>query len=415
VDYDYPTPLPGIKFLTRKRIKETVRTLKPFKAPGPDGIPNIILIKSIDVLIDHLYYIYRAVFDLNIYHDLWLTSSTLVLHKPGKPAYNVAKAYRPIGLLDTIGKLLSTMVATDLSHLAEKHALLPPGQFGGHPSRNTTDALHLLTHSVKDAWQAGNTAVALFLDIQGAFPNTVKDRLIHNLKARRVPSCYICLITNMLTNQKTRLHFDDIVSDPIPIDNGTTQGCPLSMGLYAFYNAPLIEVAMSRTEIALGFVDDSTFLVTSKTLDDTHKMIKDMMERQDGGFAWSTSHNSPFEPSKLALMNFPCSIADLPSADLSLDRLNPDSTISPLTVNTVDSYKYLGVIVDPKLRWTKHHQKVTARATWWSLQVARLSRASGGMPPGRLRQLYTTVAVPAFTYAADIWYTGIHPSPSGIK
>jgi hypothetical protein len=139
------------------------------------------------------------------------------------------------------------------------------------------------------------------------------------------------------------------------------------------------------------------------------------MERQDGGFVWSTSHNSPFEPSKLALMNFPRSTADLPPADLSLNRLNLDGTISALSVNTVDSYKHLGVIVDPKLRWTKHHQKVTARATWWSLQVARLSRISGGMLPGRVRQLYTTVAIPAFTYAADIWFTGIHSSPSGLK
>ena len=85
-----------------------------------------------------------------------------------------------------------------------------------------------------------------------------------------------------------------------------------------------------------------------------------MMERQDGGFAWSTSHNSPFEPSKLALMNFPRSIADLPPADLSLNRLNPDDTISPLTIKSVDLYKLLGVILNPKLRWTKHHQKVTA-------------------------------------------------------
>jgi len=55
----------------------------------------------------------------------------LILCKPGKPAYDMAKAYCPIGLLDTIGKLLSTLVATELSYLAEKHTMLPPGQFGG--------------------------------------------------------------------------------------------------------------------------------------------------------------------------------------------------------------------------------------------------------------------------------------------
>ena len=37
------------------------------------------------------------------------------------------------------------------------------------------------------------------------------------------------------------------------------------------------------------------------------------------------------------------------------------------------------------------------------------------MPPKCIRQLYNTVAIPAFTYAADIWFTGIHNAPSGLK
>jgi hypothetical protein len=414
-DTIYPTPLSGLKFFTRRRIRETAARLKPFKAPGPDGIPNVIIMKSMDTLIDHLFYIFRAALELNVYHEQWLLSSTLVLRKPGKPAYDVAKAYRPIGLLNTIGKLLSTLVAADLSYLAEKHSLLPTNQFGGRPGRSTGDAIYLLTHKIKDAWHVGKVAVALFLDVQGAFPNTVKDRLIHNMKTLRVPSCYIRLTKNMLSNRKTQLIFDDFTSDPTDINNGTTQGCPLSMLFYSFYNAPLIKVAKNKGETSIGFVDDTMFLVVADSLQDAHNMIKDMMERPGGGFEWSTTHNSPFELSKLALMNFPRSISDIAPADLILSRLNPDNSVTTQTVNTVDSYKYLGVVIDPKLRWSTHHQRVIANATWWTLQVSRLSRTSGGMPPKRIRQLYNTVAIPAFTYAADIWFTGIHNSPTGLK
>ena len=199
-----------------------------------------------DTLINHLFYIFQAALELNVYHDQWLLSSTLVLCKPSKPTYNIAKAYRPIGLLNTIGKLLSTLITADLSYLVEKHSLLPTGQFGSCPGHNTANAIHLLTHTIKYAWRAGKVAVALFLDVQGAFPNTMKDRLIHNMKTLRVPSHYISLIDNMLTNRQTRLMFDDFTSDPIDINNGTTQGCPLSMLLYSFYNAPLIKVAKDR-------------------------------------------------------------------------------------------------------------------------------------------------------------------------
>ena len=74
---------------------------------------------------------YRAALEFFFYHDYWLISLTLVLHKPGKPAYNVVKAYCPIGLLNTISKLLSILIVADISHLVETHNVLPPGQFGG--------------------------------------------------------------------------------------------------------------------------------------------------------------------------------------------------------------------------------------------------------------------------------------------
>jgi hypothetical protein len=48
-------------------------------------------------------------------------------------------------------------------------------------------------------------AVALFLNVQGAFPNTVKDQLLHNMKKRHVPNCFINLIALKLTGRTTRL------------------------------------------------------------------------------------------------------------------------------------------------------------------------------------------------------------------
>src|SRR5204862_229536 len=104
-----------------------------------------------------------------------------------------------------------------------------------------------------------------------------------------------------------------------------------------------------------------------------------------------------------------------PPPTLTITRRNADGTTTSQDIDNVKTYKYLGVIFDPKLRWTAHTGKVVAKATWWSFQVARLSRASGGMSPRMVRQLFNTVAVPAFTYAADVWYTGIHKPTSGSK
>ena len=138
--------------------------LSTYKALRLDKIPNIVWMKCVEVLIDHLFYIFRVVFELTVCHPRWLESITLVLRKIGKTSYNVAKSYRPIGLIDTIPKVLSTLCSKHISFLVEKHNLLPSSQFGGQPSRNTTDAMLLMVHKIKDTWRWGKVAAALFLE-----------------------------------------------------------------------------------------------------------------------------------------------------------------------------------------------------------------------------------------------------------
>jgi len=153
-------------------LRQVFSMLSPYKAPGQDQIPNVVLMKCIEALIDHLFFIYRAVFELRVYHPAWLKSLTVVLRKIGKTNYDVAKSYCPVGLIDTIPKGLSTLVCKHISHLMEKNNLFPAEQFGGRPGRNTTDAMLLVVDRIKNAWRAGKVTAALFLDIQGAFPNT---------------------------------------------------------------------------------------------------------------------------------------------------------------------------------------------------------------------------------------------------
>ena len=141
--------------------------------------------------------------------------------------------------------------------------------------------------------------------MQGAFPNTIKDQLIHSMRMCQVPKCFTDLAALMLTDRTTHLKFDDFISNPIPLKNGTTQGNPSSMLFYSFYNVPLIKTAKSDDELSLGFVDNSMMLATGDSHDICHVKLQDMMENSGGGFDWSFMHNSPFKLSKTALMNFP--------------------------------------------------------------------------------------------------------------
>ena len=77
------------------------------------------------------------------------------------------------------------------------------------------------------------------------------------------------------------------------------------MLLYAFYNAELTKITHGKNELAVGFVDDCAFVAIADTLDDSHRILKDMMECPNGALNWSLGHNSKVKISKLAIMDFP--------------------------------------------------------------------------------------------------------------
>ena len=146
--------------------------------------------------------------------------------------------------------------------------------------------------------------MVLFLDIEGAFPNTNPDKLIHNLRKRGIPTKYVKFIHSMLGNRITTLKFDGFVLDQIPIDNGIGQGDPLSMVLYQYYNADLLDIPKHDGEDAEAYVNDTIMMATDTDFNGAHCKLKDMMCRADGVESWSKTHSSLLEYSKLTLINF---------------------------------------------------------------------------------------------------------------
>jgi ribonuclease HI len=403
-NYQYPEPLPDPEPITKEQVIRQIKRLSPYKAHGPDGIPNVVLQRCIEIIEDRLLTIYQAIAQRNLYFDPWREFTTVVLRKPSKPSYDNPKAYRPVVLLPTLAKVLTAIMADTMSRLVEKHNILPNTHFGGRPGRTTTDAIHYLTCKIKTAWKAGHVASILFLDIEGAFPNAVTDRLIHNLKKRRIPSKCIEFIKQILTNRRTRVHFDDYISEIIWITNGIGQGDPLSMLLYILYNADLLEITGDdEGEDAIGYVDDIAIIATGRDFVETTKKINDMMIKAEGGIEWSTAHNSRFEASKSAIMHATRRVSRNEGNNTTIEK--PVMRLAGHVIREVDTYKYLGIIIDNKLLWNEQEQRTIANATKWLLQYRRLTKPSTGVSARLMRRLYITVAIPKITYGIDTWYT----------
>jgi hypothetical protein len=108
----------------------------------------------------------------------------------------------------------------------------------------------------------------------------------------------------MLSGRSTTHKYNSHSSDPIEVDNGIGQGNPLSMVLYQFYNADLLDIPEGKNETALAYVDDTILVASMENFSKAHEMLADMMCREGGVLDWSKTHNSPLEYTKLALIDF---------------------------------------------------------------------------------------------------------------
>ncbi|KAF5335307.1 hypothetical protein D9611_011657 [Ephemerocybe angulata] len=98
-----------------------------------------------------------------------------------------------------------------------------------------------------------------------------------------------------------------------------------------------------------------------------------------------------------------------------LYELAPPLTINGTIIEKVKEYKYLGVIVDPELRWKAHTTRAAAKATQWVMMFRRLTKQHTGLSTNLMRQLYKAVGIPKMTYAADVWYVPPQKPVGGKK
>lgn len=111
------------------------------KAPGSDGITNLVITKAPETLATALAALLNVCVSDGCYPTSWKQANTIILKKPGKPDYTDATAYRPIALLSCLSKVLEATIASTMQPFAETNKILPDGHYGGRAQHSTTEAL----------------------------------------------------------------------------------------------------------------------------------------------------------------------------------------------------------------------------------------------------------------------------------
>lgn len=122
--------------LSTEEIKSKVFDASPWKAPGADGLPTIVWRQLWPNIQEEVTSLFRASIQEGTLPSQWRKARIIPLKKPSKADYTLARAWRPISLLSTLGKILEAVLAERLSFLAETHNLLPQNHFGARRRRS---------------------------------------------------------------------------------------------------------------------------------------------------------------------------------------------------------------------------------------------------------------------------------------
>ena len=148
------------------------KSLKAKKAPGPDGISNVALKTAVLAFPDMFRTTLQKCLEEGYFPDRWKIQKLVLLPKPGKPPGDPS-SYRPICLLDTLGKLLERIILNRLTQCTENESGLSERQFGFRKGLSTVDAIRDVVQSAKKASiqrRRGNRFCAIItIDVKNAF------------------------------------------------------------------------------------------------------------------------------------------------------------------------------------------------------------------------------------------------------
>ena len=79
-------------------------------------------------------------------------STMIVIPKPNKKSYNLPKVFRPIVLLNIVGKLIEKVIRERLQFNMASNEFIYPSQLGGLKFKSTVDAGIALTCYKTSVW-----------------------------------------------------------------------------------------------------------------------------------------------------------------------------------------------------------------------------------------------------------------------
>ncbi|GMH34856.1 hypothetical protein BSKO_02717 [Bryopsis sp. KO-2023] len=147
-------PQPG-PLITGVEVLSRIKKVRPFSAPGPDGVSPSLLKKCWVLLLPILVDIFNSCIRLETFPVVWKQAT--VVPVPKSPTHNQAvSCLRPISLLSVLGKIFESILQSRIQEFLESTGKLSEHQYGFRRHRSCTDALRVMLGKLHQAKRDGH-------------------------------------------------------------------------------------------------------------------------------------------------------------------------------------------------------------------------------------------------------------------
>ena len=322
-------------------------------------------------------------------------STTIIIPKPNKQAYDMPKSFWPIILLNTLGKLFEKMIGECLQFHSISNNFIHQCQLGGLKHRFTTDVGVTLTHFIRTGWVKNLTTSTLAFDITQFFPSLNYQILLLILEKAGFDIKVSNFFKNYLVNRKTTYLWNNFSSPIHNINVGIGQDSVLSPILSALYLSLIfyiLEKCLKNLKIPVSilfFVDDGLFIsqnislhVSNANLFCSYNIVSNLLTK----FGLVMKHR------KTEVFHFSKQRGEFNPPPLDL------TPIGGLVLHPKDSWWYLGFYFDHKLLFKHHIDFYSCKAISTVKYMKMLGNLSRGLIPLQKYRLYRCCVLPTALY-----------------
>lgn len=171
------------------------------KAPGPDGITGFLWGKAVPIIGLAIAEIFTKCLSTGIFPDKWKLARLVLIPKPDKPIGDPS-AYRPLCMLDEIGKLLERIIVRRMQNHMRIIEVLSDRQFGFRIGKSTVEAIAAVRGKIESITRERRFAIGIALDIKNAFGSVPWDNINKALWEENFPVYIQDIIRGYLDNRR---------------------------------------------------------------------------------------------------------------------------------------------------------------------------------------------------------------------